>query len=122
MYGPKPWTLQEGSGLKAELEAIGIQYAWLSELGNPQKNDPHMSILRWHLKDEEGAWPVHRGLAQLGELMKKGKKCCLLCACNKYEGCHRRLVAEAYRELHQGSPIRIVNLTARGPTVVEGSV
>ena len=53
-YGPKPWTLQPGrSGIVGLLEAAGIAYEWLVELGNPQRHDPMMSVLR-------GTWPILR--------------------------------------------------------------
>ena len=73
----------------------GIEYRWLVELGNPQKNDPDMAVLMEQLADENGRWPVHRGLSLLSKLLEAGKRCCLLCACNRYEDCHRRLIAEA---------------------------
>ena len=54
-YGPKPWTLQPGrSGIVGLLEAAGIAYEWLVELGNPQRHDPMMAVLRAHLADPAG--------------------------------------------------------------------
>lgn len=113
MYGPKPWTLQQDGGIVAELEKLGLSYAWLPELGNPQKNDREMSILRWHLADKQHAWPVHRGLLQLGHLVK-GQVCCLLCACAAYDRCHRRLLVDAFCN-DRNPRVRVVNLAARGP-------
>ncbi|MFN0052858.1 MAG: DUF488 family protein, partial [Planctomycetales bacterium] len=114
-YGPKDWNLQVQGGIAESLRAHGIKYLWLVELGNPQKNDPHMAVLRWQLEDERGGWPVHRGLQQLAELVRRpGETCCLLCACEKYTGCHRRLIAEALRDRHFGGCLALVNIGARG--------
>src|SRR4051812_18671064 len=70
-YGPKPWTLQPGrlgiAGLAAD---AGIAYEWLVELGNPQRHDRAMAVLREHLADPLGGWPVHRGLDRLAALVK----------------------------------------------------
>ncbi len=114
MYGPKPWTLQRDDGLVAELGKLGLSYRWILELGNPQKNDQEMNIFRWHLADREHAWPVHRGLLQLGQLVSEGHVCCLLCACAKYDQCHRQLIVDAFCQGHDPR-IRVVNLTSRGP-------
>src|SRR3989442_587091 len=49
-YGPKPWTLQSGrSGIVGLLNSAGLAYEWLMELGNPQRHDPAMAVLRKHL-------------------------------------------------------------------------
>jgi uncharacterized protein (DUF488 family) len=114
MYGPKPWSLQQEGGLLAELEKLGLRYAWLLELGNPQKNDREMAILKWHLADRDHAWPVHRGLLQLGKLVGEGHVCCLLCACAKYDQCHRQLIVDAFCHEITSRP-RVVNLSSRGP-------
>src|SRR5689334_19534092 len=46
-YGPKPWTLQAGrSGIVGLLDSAGIVYEWFVELGNPQRHDPMMALLR----------------------------------------------------------------------------
>src|SRR3954471_22583066 len=71
-YGPKPWNLQEGrAGIAGLLEAGGIDYEWLVELGNPQRRDPSMAILRSHLADPLGDWPVHRGLTRLAARVRQ---------------------------------------------------
>jgi uncharacterized protein (DUF488 family) len=97
-YGPKDVNLQaNGQGLAAHLRAAGIEYRWLVELGNPQKNDPEMLILREHLADMEGNWPVQRGLRLLEELVRTpDARVALLCACKEYDKCHRTLVADAF--------------------------
>jgi hypothetical protein len=96
-YGPKPWTLQTGrSGIAGLLEAAGIDYEWLVELGNPQRHDPLMAMLRAHLADPEGGWPVHRGLERLAALVHRPHEIvALLCACADHRKCHRTLIARA---------------------------
>jgi hypothetical protein len=96
-YGPKPWTLQPGrSGIVGLLEAAGIAYEWLVELGNPQRHDPMMAVLRAHLADPEGGWPVHRGLERLAALVERpGAQVALLCACALEQTCHRTVIAQA---------------------------
>lgn len=121
-YGPKPWTLQEGEGLAAALRAVGIHYAWLPELGNPQKNDREMAILRWHLADRDHMWPVHRGLAILEELMSPEDVCCLLCACDQYEQCHRRLIVEALFARRTSDAWNVFNLHRNGPVLISSGV
>ena len=96
-YGPKPWNLQAGrAGLAGLLEAEGIAYEWLVELGNPQRRDPSMAILRSHLADLAGGWPIHRGLDRLASRVREpGQSVALLCACRSWATCHRTLVAHA---------------------------
>jgi hypothetical protein len=58
-YGPRDWHLLDaGRGLDGHLRTAGIDYLWLVELGNPQKTDPAMAVLRAHLADAEAPWPV----------------------------------------------------------------
>jgi hypothetical protein len=96
-YGPKPWTLQPGrSGIVGLLAGSGIAYEWLVELGNPQRHDRMMAVLRAHLADSQGGWPVHRGLDRLAALVERRGECvALLCACADDRACHRTLIAEA---------------------------
>lgn len=96
-YGPKPWNLQGGrAGLTGLLEAEGIAYEWLVELGNPQRRDPSMAILRSHLADPLGHWPVHRGLDRLATFIREaGQTVAILCACDSWQTCHRTLIARA---------------------------
>jgi hypothetical protein len=100
-YGPREWHLQKhGGGITAGLRREGIRYAWLVELGNPQKNDKDMGILREHISNPSADWPIHRGLIHLKRLvLDEGNRCCLMCACAEYETCHRKLVVDAFREL-----------------------
>jgi uncharacterized protein (DUF488 family) len=100
-YGPRDWHLQAGhAGIVALLHDAGIGYLWLVELGNPQKSVPGITVLRRHLSEPDAGWPVHRGLELLRRLVvDERKRCCLMCACEPYESCHRKVVAEAFREL-----------------------
>ena len=112
-YGPRDWHLSPaGSGIVTLLRGAGIEYRWLVELGNPQKRDPGMEVLRAHLSDPDGSWPVRRGLEILRRLvLDERRRCCLLCACDTYEECHRRVVAEAFRAALAGTPeVRLVEV------------
>jgi hypothetical protein len=101
-YGPRPWNLQaDGSGIVDLLGPPGITYEWLVELGNPQRQDPEQTILRNHLADPEGGWPVHRGLALLAQRVRSpGVVVALLCACGDPFRCHRSTIAQALNALH----------------------
>lgn len=99
-YGPKPWNLQEeNSGIAYFLENKDIKYIWLAELGNPQKNDPNQRILKQHIETKDDKWPVNRGLSILHKIVSGEMKCCILCACNDYNKCHRKTIAEALNNL-----------------------
>jgi uncharacterized protein (DUF488 family) len=90
----------------------GIRYTWLVELGNPQKVDPAMAILREQLKFRDNIWPVQRGLALLNELVRvESNRCCLLCACAEFESCHRKVVAEAFCERYFEGKLTIEDLS-----------
>jgi hypothetical protein len=89
-----------GPGIGPLLAAAGIDYRWVVELGNPQKTDTDMRVLAEHLADATGDWPVHRGLALVKDLVLGGKVVCLMCACDRYAGCHRKLVAESLLGCH----------------------
>jgi uncharacterized protein (DUF488 family) len=110
-YGPHEWNLQAGPhGLAHRLAEEGIDYRWLVELGNPQKNDPAMTILRAHLASRDDQWPVNRGLTLLAEILRKTGPCALLCACADYRHCHRTVVAEAAKVLFPEMKIEIAHL------------
>jgi Domain of unknown function DUF488 len=111
-YGPKPWNLQAGgSGLVGLLEPSGIAYEWLVELGNPQRRDPSMAILRSHLADPEGGWPVHRGLELLADRVRRaGESVAILCACEDSRTCHRLVIARALADRHFGGRLRLLDL------------
>ncbi len=111
-YGPKPWNLQAGrAGIAGLMEDAGIAYDWLVELGNPQRHDPKMTILRNHLADPSGGWPVHRGLERLAKIVqRRGEVVALLCACPKAAACHRTMVAKALNERHFGGALTIADV------------
>ncbi len=108
-YGPKSWTLQAGdAGIAALLRSAGLAYEWIVELGNPQRRDPAMAVLRAHLADPEGGWPVHRGLGRLaGRVRTPGQVVALLCACADARACHRTVLAHALAERHFGGALTV---------------
>jgi hypothetical protein len=113
-YGPKPWTLQEGdAGIVGLLAAGGIGYRWMVELGNPQRQDPAMAVLRAHLADPSGGWPVHRGLERLATLVSGGPTLALLCACGDGRACHRTVVAEALNARHFAGSLNLREVNNR---------
>ena len=98
-YGAHDWNLQTGdTGIAAILQSHEIRYRWLVELGNPQKNDHAMTVLREHLASADEKWPVNRGLALLAKILLASGPCALLCACADWRKCHRTVIAEAARE------------------------
>ncbi len=95
----------------AALAEHGMDYRWIVELGNPQKRDPKMEILRWQLDSRDERWPVTRGLQLLASLVRdETTTCCLLCACADYRTCHRRLIAEALVQQHLDATWSVVHL------------
>jgi len=109
-YGPRPWNLQASGGISNEVEAIGIRYRWVPQLGTPQKRDPEMRILRAELAAPEAPWPINLGLAWLAETIKSAssdQRIGILCACDSYDYCHRKLVAESLRDRHFGGELEI---------------
>ncbi len=101
-YGPRPWNLQAGSaGIVGLLAEAGVGYTWLVELGNPQKRDHTMAVLRHQIADPAGDWPVHRGLERLAAMVREGgETLALLCACEDGRSCHRTVIAEALNARH----------------------
>ena len=102
-YGPKAmnlWAEADREGIVPLLADAGIEYAWCVELGNPQKNDPEMRVLKDHLAAPPAAgWPVRRGLDLVQGLIVGGRRVALMCACDKFAKCHRKPVAEALLKL-----------------------
>ncbi len=114
-YAAKDWNLQVSSGLEPQLREAGIEYLWLVELGNPQKRDPSMSVLKWQLATCDEKWPVNRGLGRLAELVRTPSvSCCILCACSEYTSCHRRVIAEALADRHFAGQLRVIDIQASG--------
>lgn len=71
-YGPRAWHLKasDDEDIVSHLQRADIDYRWVVELGNPQKNDHAMRVLRAHIEARDERWPVNRGLRQLAELVK----------------------------------------------------
>jgi hypothetical protein len=116
-YGPRAWHLQPGGeGIVALLGGVGISYEWIVELGNPQRQDPAMAVLRAHLADPGGDWPVHRGLARLADRVRRpGAVVALLCACADPGRCHRMLVADALADRHFGGALAVRDVRTGRP-------
>ncbi len=108
-YGSKPWTLQAGGlGIVPLLATAGIAYEWVAELGNPQRRDRAMTVLRAHLDDPEGGWPVHRGLDRLADrVITEPEGVALLCACEDAAACHRTLIALALSQRRFGGRLDV---------------
>ena len=108
-YGPKPWNLQAGAGgIVGLLAEAGIAYEWMVELGNPQRQDHAMAVLRDHLADPSGDWPVHRGLERLAATLRHhDAPTALLCACDDGRTCHRTVVARALNAAHFGGTLTL---------------
>lgn len=97
-YRPTDMNLQPSGegGIVAVAAAAGCEYLWLVQLGNPQKNDPAMTVFREHLAaPRERDWPARLGLGVVKAMVSNGERVALMCACKEYERCHRKLVAEA---------------------------
>jgi uncharacterized protein (DUF488 family) len=115
-YRAQAWNLQVTGGIEMELAHQGIAYRWLVELGNPQKRDREMRILREQLDSGDLRWPIHRGLQLLDELLADAsQRYGILCACADYSLCHRQLIARTVRSRPSNSIARIVDLTPKGP-------
>jgi len=114
-YGAKAWNLQAGgAGIVGTLSEAKIAYEWIVELGNPQRLDPAMTVLRSQLADPEGGWPVHRGLERLAGLVRRpGERVAVLCACADPMRCHRTAIAEALSATHFGGRLAIEHLGPR---------
>lgn len=110
-YGAQDWNLQAGDkGIAPILRRAGIDYRWLVELGNPQKNDPKMAVLKEQIASCDNKWPVNRGLGLLLTILVEGKPSALLCACADWRKCHRTVIAEALRERYTKLEIEVVHV------------
>jgi hypothetical protein len=114
-YGPKPWNLQAGSaGIVGLLGEAGIAYTWLVELGNPQRQDRSMTVLRDHLDDPSGIWPVNRGLDRLAAMLREGgQTLALLCACGDGRTGQWTVVAEALNARHFSGALVVREVVSR---------
>ncbi len=75
-------------GIEKTLAEAGITYQWFEELGNPDRNDPAMTVFRKLMTDDGNA-----RTARLVALATH-RRVCLLCAERDPAHCHRTLVAE----------------------------
>lgn len=119
-YTAKPWNLRVAgeAGIADRLREAGVAYRWLVELGNPQKRDPQMTILRHQLATNDPCWPVNRGLTLLAEFVSDGGPCCLMCACAEFDHCHRSLIAHELNRRHFDQTLTIRDLRPRGQATV----
>ena len=99
-----PGRARPGSpGLLAE---AGIAYTWLAELGNPQRHDRSMAVLRDHLEDTAGDWPVHRGLERLAAHPPRRRPDCSPCPCACGDGRTQATGPSSPRASLQRPPLR----------------
>ena len=98
--------------LAANLDTVGIAYLHLRDLGTPAdgraaaragQHDEMRRIFGEHLATER----AQDALASLAELVRSGRRVCLLCFEADPSHCHRSLVADALRTL---VPVRVTNL------------
>jgi hypothetical protein len=116
-YGPKPWNLQaRKAGIVERLSEASIAYEWIVELGNPQRQDPAMTILRAHLADSAGDWPVHRGLERLARRIREpGAVVAALCACADGRHCHRLVIGQAVCQREFRGQLALLDLRTAQP-------
>ena len=98
--------------LAAGVEEIGIDYLHLRALGTPAdgraaaRSGRHAEMRRIFL-EHLATEPAQQQLADLAEIVRGGKRACILCFEADPAHCHRTLVAEALAEL---LPLRIEHL------------
>jgi uncharacterized protein (DUF488 family) len=100
------------SRLRENVGTVGIEYLHLRGLGTPAEGraaahagrhaEMH-AIFREHLKTDE----ARADMETLAELVRAGRRCCLLCLEADPSHCHRTLVAEALAKI---VPLRIHHL------------
>jgi uncharacterized protein (DUF488 family) len=90
--------------LAAGLQSAGIEYLHLRELGTPAegreaarkgRHDVMRRIYEAHLENAE----AQLELAALQDLLRSGRRLCLLCFERRPEHCHRSLILEHLRDL-----------------------
>jgi len=100
------------SALAANLQGAGIDYLHLRDLGTPApgraaaRAGRHAEMRRIFLDHLEGD-PAQGALDVLADIVRSGRRVCLLCLEADATHCHRSLVAEA---LAVRVPIRITHL------------
>lgn len=92
------------SRLAANVGSIGIEYLHLRALGTPAegraaaragRHEEMHAIFREHLATLEAQEQLHA----LADIVRSGRRACLLCLEADPAHCHRRLVAEAVQEI-----------------------
>jgi uncharacterized protein (DUF488 family) len=98
--------------LAENVGSVGIEYLHLRGLGTPAdgraaaragRHDEMRAIFTEHLETSEAQDELER----LAELVRSGRRVCLLCLEADPAHCHRSMVAEALREL---VPVAVRNL------------
>lgn len=101
------------NGLKATLEAIGIDYSHVQAFGCPKeiRNEYRETgdWSRYSIKFKAYIKTRHEELILLGEKAAQ-VKCALLCLEEDYNFCHRTYVAEELAEA-TGTPVKVQHLT-----------
>lgn len=88
-HSPNTPNLWAKSRLCAFLEQSQVCYKHCPQLGNRNYNKPDQPI---------EIVSLHSGIILLESLIAGDQRIILLCACEEYDTCHRRTVAEALRE------------------------
>ena len=100
------------SKLAENVGSVGIEYLHLRGLGTPAegraaaragRHEEMHAIFREHLETSA----AQDDLERLAELVRAGRRVCLLCLEADPAHCHRTLVAEALQELE---PVKVQNL------------
>lgn len=109
------------TALAANLQGAGIAYLHLRGLGTPApgraaaragRHEEMREIFRAHLATEAAQDELER----LGDIVRSGRRACLLCLEADPTHCHRSLVAQA---LGEHVPIRVTHLR---PTIEESEL
>lgn len=98
--------------LSASLEAAGIHYLHLQKLGTPAdgREAARAGDLKklWKIYEKQiKTAGAQEQLAELQQLVRDGKRVCLLCYERNPEECHRKRIAEL---VHEGTGAKIENL------------
>ncbi len=105
------------SALAANLQGAGIDYLHFRDLGTPAsgrvaaragRHAEMRTIYRRHLASHEAQAELHA----LADIVRGGRRVCLLCFEANAAHCHRTLVADALGDL---VPIRVTHLAPAAP-------